>query len=407
MESTKIKLTRGFHQGDSYVFLKTLSKVPDSVDVEIIDEAEHFPNGQMLLTVVGRLIQRQKLGKGNFKINIDDTAPPFKSLMWNVLRNVNGEHINVEFRDGQLIPFQSIEDVHRIVEELGEHILKQSTNLNNAGFFALKWVVNEILDNVINHSGTDFGGIFYAHYSAKDEKIRIGVVDFGIGVYNSLCSGTLTLKPKNDEDALRMCIEKGITRDKLNGQGNGLFGLFSIVVENNGTLRITSGRKSLGFRNHVFSVDNTWVVDRSYPTTTIYFELELSARLSLHRIFPKTYSDQEVDWSILSMENDNGSVSIKLVEKFLGGFGTRKSGQQMFNYIIKMIEFHRKPIEIDFEGISVVSSSWSDEFIGKLFVKLGPLTFGQLIRLKNLNDVIVPIMEHAIAQRIQVGLEDS
>ena len=57
-------------------------------------------------------------------------------------------------------------------------------------------------------------------------------------------------------------------------------------------------------------------------------------------------------------------------------------------------------IVIDFHGVSVVSSSFADELIGKLVVKLGFTGFTQRIQLVGMNDFIAPVVDRSVAQRI-------
>lgn len=406
MKDYTIYLERGLHQTDIQSFLKKLSLAPKGVTVEVVLLTSNFPNGLMTLTVCSRLLHRKLSGQGDFRFNLENVPIENKSLVEHVIQNINDSRNIIDFRDNRILKFNSHEEIYQIGEELGEHILKQPNNLNSVGFFTLKWAINEVLDNVINHSNSIHGGLFISHYSPKDGKIRIGITDFGIGILNSLQSGTLLEKPKSDEEALKMCIEKGVTCDERKGQGNGLFGLFSIVTENNGNLTISSGRKSLVLRNQEIYVSNNWVINEDYPTTTVYFEFDLNAKLNIQSVFPKTYTEKPIDFSISQLEVFEGQIRINVKEKSPYGFGTRKSGAQMYNYIKKMIEFEHKVIELDFNGVSIISSSWSDEFLGKLFILLGPITFGQLIRPINLNEVLIPIMEHSIIQRIKVGLPE-
>jgi hypothetical protein len=50
-------------------------------------------------------------------------------------------------------------------------------------------------------------------------------------------------------------------------------------------------------------------------------------------------------------------------------------------------------IVIDFNRVSVVSSSFADELIGKLVVELGFTGFTQRIQLTGMNDLIAPVVD--------------
>ncbi|HXO74651.1 MAG TPA: DUF4325 domain-containing protein, partial [Puia sp.] len=58
------------------------------------------------------------------------------------------------------------------------------------------------------------------------------------------------------------------------------------------------------------------------------------------------------------------------------------------------------PVYIDWEGIPVISSSFADEFMGKLFVELGPISFGARIRNKTMEVLIKQLLDKAIMQRM-------
>ena len=396
-----IELPYGFHRKGLSKFLKDFGEVGRGNIIELKINPEPYYDIYCVLLVLNNLILRRSLGKGDFRIDTGNYNS-YDYLFYNLTRT----NERTEYRDRQVIYFSTAEEVYSIVEFVGDFVLRHPNNLNQLGFFSLKWALNEVMDNVINHSQSATGGLFLMSYTESDHKLRVAVSDMGIGIFNSLKSGTLDKKPKNEEEALRMSLEKGVTRDKSKGQGNGLFGLFSLITQNGGSLSMASGSRLLNFYNNETKLFKTWVHEIDYPSTIVNFEFVLTSKLDLHQIFPKTYSDDTVDWSIEKLENDEGKISIELTKMFRSGFGTRRSGKEMFNYVFSILKMNKKPVEIDFSDITLVSSSWADEFIGKLFAHLGPLTFGQLVRLKNLNDVIVPIMEHSVIQRLQTGNAD-
>jgi hypothetical protein len=58
-------------------------------------------------------------------------------------------------------------------------------------------------------------------------------------------------------------------------------------------------------------------------------------------------------------------------------------------------------VYVDFQGISVISSSFADEVFGKLFVELGPMRFMQTVRLINVSPTVQALIDRAITQRMQ------
>jgi hypothetical protein len=56
---------------------------------------------------------------------------------------------------------------------------------------------------------------------------------------------------------------------------------------------------------------------------------------------------------------------------------------------------------VDFSDVLLISSSYADEVIGKLFVELGPLEFMSKIQLKNVDNLVKNLIDRAIDQRMK------
>lgn len=106
----------------------------------------------------------------------------------------------------------------------------------------LDWSMNEVMDNVLVHSQAPSGFILAQIHQAA-QHFAVCVADHGLGVPNTIRQAFPTLR--DDRDALAVAIKAGTTRDKLVGQGNGLWGLTRIVTLNDGYLSVTSGRNML------------------------------------------------------------------------------------------------------------------------------------------------------------------
>ena len=63
------------------------------------------------------------------------------------------------------------------------------------------------------------------------------------------------------------------------------------------------------------------------------------------------------------------------------------------------------PINVDFDGVSIVSSSFADEFLGKLFVRIGALRFMNAIRLRGVCPTVRSVVDQAILQRVKHDAE--
>ena len=67
------------------------------------------------------------------------------------------------------------------------------------------------------------------------------------------------------------------------------------------------------------------------------------------------------------------------------------------NYL-NAIPFH---IILDFDGIPIVSSSFADEFIGKLVKNMGFAQFSELVRIVNAEPNVKLLINEAVEQRLR------
>lgn len=114
-------------------------------------------------------------------------------------------------------------DQQRLVDNAISSILSAAEGISRSELRALEWSLNEITDNVLNHSESEIGGIVQlSHYRARRRAIEFVVCDMGLGIPATLKSGHPQIR--SDTEALDMAIREGVTRSDYEGQGNGLFG---------------------------------------------------------------------------------------------------------------------------------------------------------------------------------------
>lgn len=63
-----------------------------------------------------------------------------------------------------------------------------------------------------------------------------------------------------------------------------------------------------------------------------------------------------------------------------------------------------KHVIIDFAEIGIISSSFADEFIGKMVVELGFFQFQKIFTLTNMNETIQTIVQRSLSQRLAQSL---
>jgi len=109
----------------------------------------------------------------------------------------------------------------------------------------IRYIMSELIRNVLEHSLSKDGAIVCAQYYKKSNIIRIGIADTGIGIWKSINESH---NPKNDIDAIRMALTPGITgTTKREGgtdrnAGAGLFFIKSIASINSDFFVLYSGR---------------------------------------------------------------------------------------------------------------------------------------------------------------------
>jgi hypothetical protein len=265
----------------------------------------------------------------------------------------------------------------------------------------LTWCINEVMDNVLQHSLVTQGSIM-GQIHKINKHIAFCIFDYGQGIYNSL-KGTKHA-PRTPRDAITLAIREGVTRDPRIGQGNGMWGLHNIVRSNSGTLVITSNSASYMLKgDEINTYSHIPIISRENGMTIIDFQIDYNKGISIADSL-KGYVP--TNFRIEALEDSHGNICYNLIEKS-SGTGTRQSGERIRNEIINIYNETNKIIEIDFHGISVISSSFADELIGKLIVFFGFYGFTQIIKLKNMNPLVQSIVNRSVVQRMAESVNSS
>ncbi len=279
--------------------------------------------------------------------------------------------------------------------------LKERLECNQGVLEAFEWCLNEMMDNVLQHSKVSEGFIM-AQVHAESHKVAICLSDTGVGIFNTLRQSVY--KPRNAVDAITFSVKEGVTRDSKEHQGNGLWGLLEIVKENAGRLTITSGKGSLFFNEgRAKTYSNLPFLNDKYQGTIVDFQINTDSPLSVSKALG---GHTPINLRMELSENDSGEHII-LVRDNSHGTGTRKAAVQLRNIIINTINEGASKIIIDFQEIGVISSSFADELIGKLVVRFGFFNFQSLITLKNMTETVQYILHRSVAQRMAESLQSN
>ena len=301
--------------------------------------------------------------------------------------------------------YSTHEDQENILNELLEKLLSVIPNFSRSAFAAVEWALNEISDNVLNHSGSSIGGLLQLSvFDLARHRVEFTIADAGNGVPATLRAA----KPEIDNyvDALLESVKSGVTRNAVDFQGNGLYGALEICRVGGGKFSLNSGNAVLICAHETVSARRESV---PFTGTTVDALIDFSEPALLERalaIDGRVHTP--VDFIELRYEQDDlRSIPFKLNEQAFS-FRSRPAGKPVRIKLANIIQScPGQTVFADFAGISVVSSSFADEVFGKIFVELGPMRFMQTIRLINVSPTVQALIDRAITQRMQSPQSES
>lgn len=294
--------------------------------------------------------------------------------------------------------FENSDQVHALVNVFLQNI-RTSIECEPGVIDACTWGLNEIMDNVIQHSEAKCGFIM-AVINRKANLISVCIFDYGIGIYKSLKSSEI-YAPSNASDAISLAVQEGVTRDKKVGQGNGMWGLYNMVNLNSGIMSIISGKGGLSLsEGELRTFSSIQMINNEQQATTVNFTLNLANDVSIKEALN---GHELVDMYIEQMEDEFDRLIFKVSEA-TSGTGTRQSGFKIKNEVLNLYKKSKKPVVIDFSEIGIISSSFADEFIGKLVIEMGFFQFQTIFTLTNMNSTIQTIVQRSLSQRMADSL---
>jgi hypothetical protein len=295
--------------------------------------------------------------------------------------------------------FNDSDSQYDVVNHCLDLLLQNVSSLDRKNLSVLEWALNEVTGNVLDHSESRLGRIVQVSTFPKTKKISFLVCDPGIGIPASLRKGHPEIS--DDTSALDRAIREGATRNKKTNQGNGLFGTFKCCQESNGEFSIISGRASLFYSTDKFRVkgDKIPVIGTHVKATLSYEDPNLLERAF---IFGGRHHepDQEYIYRRFNFDGERFYVHVKTE---ITHFHNRAAGLKARQLIENIIKAENKPVELDFDDIAVISSSFADEVFGKMFMSLGAVDFSRLVYFKNISQLNKRIIDKAIAERLLSG----
>lgn len=359
-----------------------------------------FPNG--MLPVICSIDELRDLG---IKIYIklpddDDIRKLFRSVNWAHFLSPTQFEKSDSTYDRHLVTrrFETAEQQLKAVNDFMDVVLRSMTIPKDI-ISGLEWSINEITDNVLNHSNSKHGGIIQASSHYKEKKIVFAVADSGRGILKSMQEGFPDLR--TELDAIGEAIKAGVTRNPKFGQGNGLAGSLKIATLTGGSFEIISG-------NGRFTITQEQTLRRAlkgarFNGTLVSGEINIVNDFSISKALDFNQNFKYIPLDIIDLKyemEDSDCLLLKMKEETTG-FGSRKSGVQIRTKVMNLILAKPNyPIIIDWDGVPVISSSFADEFIGKLFLELGAMTFSSIVKNKGMETLIRNLLDKAVSQRL-------
>lgn len=162
--------------------------------------------------------------------------------LYDFLRMEDKKNIAEHEPSGRYIPLNNLSNSEDLTKFLTDMI--PLLHLPKEPAQTIRYIVSELVRNVLEHSLASTGAFVCAQYYKKSNTIRIGIVDRGIGIKQSM---TPFYHPASSKDALLLALTPGVTGVTNREGGNetnagaGLFFVKSIAKINQTPFLLYSG----------------------------------------------------------------------------------------------------------------------------------------------------------------------
>ena len=308
-----------------------------------------------------------------------------------------------------LVPLRLISNEQDMVPAAAAVEALVTEHFENAPDFlpALRWVIQESLDNVLRHADATEPGAIYAEYAPRQHRLDVAICDLGQGIYASLGA---TAYLYSHGHAITQAVRRGVTRSEDIGQGNGLAGLLEIVKRNGSGLQLWTG-------NAVYRVVNGeergFTTIPALPGTGIAFSLDTRVPVDLQDTWIASRSPGAVIGA--SRQGSSGHEPIAAtparavstgeagrtvdVASECASTGMRGPAQRLRERLRVMLDENAAPIVLDFGGVRSATSSFLDELLGRLALELGPEQFARRVRIVRISDLVERMADVVMRQR--------
>ena len=405
---TKEKVIFRFDRNISYITInKLISFLKDCTKKNIEEVKLSFSKGNSAVlpsvaTILGGLLCHYKEKRG-FKFSFENTPQYLlKAKVFDPAKASRVVFKKNRFIFDKLFIFEEANEVCILSKRVLDFI-SNSFVCCPGTIEGLSWCMNEIMDNVLNHSRIS-KGYFMAQLHSATNRISISIYDTGIGLMKSINSSS-NYHVESEEEAIRTVLKKGVTRDENLGQGNGIWGLNQIIKENKGYFAIMSGHSQINWDFRDGPSDGN--VIKSIPTIDNYV---YGTRIDFSMCFGNSFDIMHALDNYQTMSNfkyeiedrmlNSNWINFKVVDECKKGVGTRSSGLAARNLLINILNNSSENLVIDFKDSDFISSSFADEFIAKLKQEYAQWFEEKRIIIVGCNDFNASMIEKACRERM-------
>ena len=163
--------------------------------------------------------------------------------LFDLLKIDSGIEITEHEPAGRFIPLRQITNSENLTEFITEVVPLLHLEPNQVE--PIRYILSELMRNVFEHAESPVGAILCAQYYKKSNTIRIGIVDRGVGIKQTISASH---RVHNDIEAIKLALTPGITGTtrRIGGTdynaGAGLFFIKSIATVNKDFFVIYSGK---------------------------------------------------------------------------------------------------------------------------------------------------------------------
>lgn len=248
-------------------FLGNIDPFLRAIDLTNVNELEITSNEKWISIhpVVLAMVAAIGLTLEPSKIKLQDLKATSKHYLermglFDFLKIPSGIKIKKHEAAGRFIPLTQIKDSLSLTKFITDMIPLLHLQPDKAE--PIRYIISELVRNVLEHSMSMYGAIVSAQYYKKSNVIRIGIVDTGVGIKKTIARSHSV---NTDLEAIRLALIPGITgTTKKEGgtefnAGAGLFFIRSIAKVTRDYFIIYSGNamyKLLKSKKRIFlSVD--------------------------------------------------------------------------------------------------------------------------------------------------------